>query len=146
MPYRDTSFPSVVFAHITHTQRIYMQIAEVAEQRGCQVRHAGAVSRLGALLKGTSAVALEVNQLTPYLFFWSDRDVNRRPFGSKSKSLETEPLPCEKCFTNKPLFSSSYPSSTSSSVGTAWPFPELQSNNDGQWTYDQFKDRKHTPH
>ena len=75
-----------MLTHITHTgedihaqtQRIYMQthnhmqIGEVAEQRGCQVPGAkGAVSRLGALLKGTSAVALEVNwhlfsyQLTP---------------------------------------------------------------------------------
>ena len=61
-------------------------IGELAEQRGCQVPGAKEeVSRLGALLKGTSPATSSL--------FWSDRDVNRQPFGSKTKSLQTKPLP-----------------------------------------------------
>ena len=78
------SFPTLLCLHTLHTLhtqgRIYMhtqplQIGEVAKQRGCQVPGTkGAVLRLGALLKGPSAVALEVNwhlssyQLTPSFF------------------------------------------------------------------------------
>ena len=111
-PLQGNVFPhSVVFTHITHrehiheeTQRIYMhthnhmQIGEVAEQRLPGTRRQGSSFEVRCLAQGHLGSGLG-DELAPlqlpahsifFLFFWSDRDVNRRPFGSIFWQIKTE--------------------------------------------------------
>jgi len=65
-----------------HTHN-HMQIGEVAEQRGCQVPGTkGAFSRHPGSGLGGELAPLQLPAHSIFFCCWSDRDVNRRPFGS----------------------------------------------------------------